>query len=185
VGSGNPVVPAFDVDAWAIAPEIIIENNGRIVGAGGRGGNSETSPSNPLAAGQDGGRALFTRTPITLYNNGEIWGGGGGGGGGTGLNTPQPALGSGGGGGGTVPGSAGFSATDMGGPGGPTSGGLGGVPVIGVPGGSGGPPGFAGVDGGSYLGGPQAPAGAAGAAIDGVSFCTITLAGDRRGTEIN
>lgn len=76
--SGN----AFTVDRIPNNSNITIQNNGVIVGAGGKGGSSLSSGVTP---GQPGGTALkfdsvVQNSNINLVNNGEVWGGGGGGG---------------------------------------------------------------------------------------------------------
>ena len=54
---------------------IKVNNNCRIAGRGGNGGNIGSG-------GQSAGTALYTRTGVFIENNGQMWGGGGGGRGG-------------------------------------------------------------------------------------------------------
>lgn len=172
VGSALTSLPAFHVGSWPSGFDIVLRVLGRIQGRGGDGAPGGFFTGNP---GLAGGAALYTRVAIELETDtGEIWGGGGGGagtgafaGGGGGAGY-QP--GNGGGGGNGQPGT-----TEAGGPGGVVSSGSG--SVVGP---SGGGPGLAGGASGST------PGGAAGAAIDGISFVTITAGpGDRRGSEVN
>lgn len=77
VVSGNDTsIPAFVVNALPSGSQVFINNNGFIIGMGGRGGDAQK-------AGGSGGIALNTLTNIVLTNTGTIGGGGGGGGGGT------------------------------------------------------------------------------------------------------
>lgn len=69
---------------------LTVHNNGSIIGCGGWGGTGAGAGAQsnrtyyPIhaTAGKGGGPALYVRTGVTLYNNGNILGGGGGGGGG-------------------------------------------------------------------------------------------------------
>ena len=72
VSGDNTSTPAFVVNALPNGSQVIINNNGYIIGMGGRGGE--------YANGGGGGAALFTNTPLQVTNNGTIGGGGGGGG---------------------------------------------------------------------------------------------------------
>jgi hypothetical protein len=179
IGSTHTAFPAVDVGDWPLGFVPKIKMQGRIQGKGGDGG-----AGNPAAgsAGNDGGVALYTRHNIDLeldVGDAEIWGGGGGGGGGSGGFLP----GGGGGGAGTNAGAGGPGAFGgaTGSPGTSEAGGAGGV---GAPssGGDGGGPGLNGTAG---LG-AGGTGGAAGAAIDGDSYVTITAGtGDIRGPQIN
>lgn len=198
VGATNASGPSFDVGSWPAGVTITVVINGRIQGAGGAGGDG--GDANAIgdnliaqngAAGQNGGTALFTRFPITVENNGSIWGGGGGGGGGgsaiynnkpTGGAISSPFGGGGGGGGRGYtggPGGAGGSAVNefpedglAGSAGNPDSSGSGG------PGGSDPDVGHGGTGGG---GGSIAGNGAAGA--DGIIF--FSFSGNRNEAEAN
>lgn len=195
VGSTSTAVPAIVVGDWPVGFVPVVELTGRIQGKGGRGGNGGTWPA-PGGAGAAGGTALYTRHPIDLdlSSGGEIWAGGGGGGGGspsfdgggdhggapggggagktggdpgsigTGFNSSSSAAQAGTDAAGGSPGSRGFFLAGFGGAGGGP----------GLPGAAGGPASLAG-----------GAAGPAGAAIDGVSYCSITGTGDRRGGQIN
>lgn len=181
VGSTSVSEPALDAGTWPAGVTINVELDGRIQGKGGNGGNGGASQ-----AGQAGGTALFTRQAINLtWTDGEIWGGGGGGGGSPPLEVGEGSENDdgygGGGGAGQLPGSGGAGLNE-GGPGsaGTTeAGGAGGAIIVT---GAGGGPGLAGSNAG--LGGGSG--GAAGTAIDGVSFITdVGADGDGRGSQIN
>jgi hypothetical protein len=166
---------------------------GRIAGKGGNGGL--TAYSTPTAGGA-GGRALYTRYPINLIINAgdaEVFGGGGGGGG---AAYSSSSFGNGGGGAGFNPGTAtaGGSLTVPAANGTTEAGGAGaynastGV----IYGGSGGGPGLAGTSGkdrpwtsASDPAKAGASGGAAGPAIDGLTYCKKTGTGDIRGSQIN
>lgn len=176
VGSATTALRAIDVGSWIVGVPLFLRIIGRGQGCGGRGGNGNAGGGEP---GQIGGVALYTRYPITLVNEGELWGGAGGGG--TGM-TPTGAAGSfcGGGGAGQVPGAGGVrSGSHVGQPGTTEVGGQGFDP-----GGDGGGPGLVGQTGTGTIN-TQQPGGQPGAAIDGVSFVTIQTAGDIRGGQIN
>lgn len=87
--------------------KLTLENNGKILGRGGDGGNAGYGYSyNQIAQptdGTDGGIAIHVETPVTIDNNGTISGGGGGGGGGAGAVHVGTAYSGGGGGGGGYP----------------------------------------------------------------------------------
>jgi hypothetical protein len=218
VGSDDTAAPAFDVGSWPTGwdqDNLIIVNNGRIQGRGGLGGaggrHSAGESGRNGQAGGDGGPALYTRTNITVTNNGEIFGGGGGGGGGGvgALKGPSATTGNGGGGGGGR-GQAGGDGGGVGGSGGlivpATAGGAGGPSAAGTggpggngtfaDGGNGGDGGGAGAAGSSGTDGqngasPDLPrglggaGGAAGAAVDGHSYVTYSATGSRLGGLIN
>ena len=158
---------------------IKINNNCRIAGRGGNGGNIGSG-------GQSAGTALYTRTGVFIENNGQLWGGGGGGRGGnngqcvgtyyynyncgkncyrqgTGYNY-NPASGGGGGGGAGIPAGSGrqrgnngsYNSGGNGGSGngcGSNSGGKGGNPGQNASGGNSGSNGNSGnyIDGASYV----------------------------------
>lgn len=175
VGSSSNLTPAVDVGSWVAALDITVRVLGRIQGAGGMGaigGRSDGLFGIPYVAALPGGPALYTRYPISLdMADGEVWGGGGGG---SYIQYSGPVYVEGSGGAGKVPGLKGYFPIP--GQGFPQQDGTteaGGVPAYGYAGGDPGEPGD----------GPTP--GAAGAAIDGDSFVTITDAGDLRGTQIN
>jgi hypothetical protein len=161
VGSVNTTEPAFVIGSWPAGLTVILRILGRIQGAGGRGSNGPT-------AGGNGGTAIYTRAPIEIQGNGELWSGGGGGGGASGIFGD---LG-GGGGAGDISGAGGPSGATSGTR---TAGGSGASPAAG----NGGGPGLAGGNGAASAGGAR------GNAIDGVSYCTITGTIDQRGATIN
>lgn len=180
---------AFTVGDWPAGVNLFLEVRGKILGRGGAAGAGAGSSANG-APGQPGGLALYTRYNITIDGEGIIGGGGGGGGGGgvaQGIHGDSHGGGGGGGGRGRLGGAAG-----PGGPGTVTSGfpgtagtadaagtrGLGGVGTNTAPGGNGGDLGQAGSNGstasGHALDTPGGVGGAAGKAIDGDSYVTLT-----------
>lgn len=182
IGSTDPATPAFDVGTFPVGLPIEVRVRGRIQGAGGRGGDVGATATN----GQDGGTALYTRQAIDLIlddGDAEIWGGGGGGG--TAYVNFGVLVGAGGGGGaGDAAGSGGNSGSGgIGGSAGTdTAGGAGGVSGS-ILGGTGGGPATAGINGSG--GSATTTPGAAGKAIDGVSYVTKTGTGDILGVEVN
>lgn len=159
-GATSALSRSFDVGSWP--PSVTIEiyattadTDTRIQGAGGNGGFGSSTP------GQSGGTAFYTRYPVTLYGNPRMWGGGGGGGGNIFLGSST----AGGGGAGIVGGSgAGTSSPDS-------------------PGNTGaaGPGGFPGMPGSNSL----TSGGAAGIAIDGLSYVTIINTPNILGPQVN
>lgn len=191
IASVSTALPAFNVGSWPAGVTVNLTVIGRLQGRGGNGGDGAATFSSPTV-GQPGGAALYTRIAVHLaVASGKIWGGGGGGGGGA----YDSASGGGGGGGGAgySSGGAGGSAFKPGGPGGngtlDTAGAGGAAGLVGYSGqgGAGGAPGQPGSAGsGSFSGNPGAAGGARGAAIDGVSYVTVTSGpGDIRGSQIN
>jgi hypothetical protein len=178
VGSTSTTSPAFDVGDWptGFVPTLII--NGRIQGKGGNGAGGQ-----PMVQAQSGGTALYSRNAIDVEYGAaaELWGGGGGGGATTSLGGDDVA--SGGGGAGTLPGSAGEARGDgTAGTAGTSEAGGDGGEFFGFAG-AGGDPGQPGANG---LGFFNTNGGAAGAAIDGVSFVNVVSgSGDIRGSTIN
>ncbi len=186
VGSDDADDPAFDVGNWPMGFTPLIIVQGRIEGAGGRGGAGTATGT---GSGEDGGTALYTRHAVNVNDTeGEIWGGGGGGAGGANAFGSDSADG-GGGGAGQVPGAGGpgIGSGVAGDPGTTEAGGDGGFEAGGLelPAGDGGDPGEAGTEDAAdpSFNSP----GAAGNAVDGVSFVTFTGSpeGDRRGGEVN
>lgn len=159
VGSTTTALPALDVGTWPAGVTLNLQVIGRVQGRGGNGGTAS-----PPTNGHVGGPALYTREAINLdVDEGEIFGGGGGGGAGDA---------GGGGGAGQLPGNGGGGSAQ---PGTTEAGGAGSADA-----GAGGGPGLAGQNGDASNGA------AAGAAIDGVSFVTVTQGpGDIRGGQIN
>lgn len=186
VGSSSAGTPAFTVGDFPAGMTITIYVRGRIQGAGGQGG-----PINEYDnSGGDGGTAIYTRHAVNLILNegsAQVWGGGGGGGTSSFYWWGVYELYPGGGGSGTIPGSGGVGydqhdeplyanagTSELGGDGyhGVDDGGYGGDP--GLAGGTGTGPGL-----GVGIGG------AAGNAIDGLSYITKTGTGDVRGGQVN
>lgn len=205
IGSSSTSTPAMTSGSLNSA-SIIRLNVGTgayIVGAGGKGGDRGpgTSASN-IYPGTAGGTALYTRVTTYLDNSGTIGGGGGGGGsGGVTLLTGQAYddyTGGGGGGAGNAVGAGGTSPAWAPGTnsGTLTTGGAGvqwassggsGEQQTGSYGGNGGNLGTAGSNGTPLQssGGNTNTGGAAGNAIDGVSYVTKNVAGTITGGEVN
>lgn len=158
--SSAAIVGSLVIGDWDAGVIVEIDGTGRVQGSGGSSG------------GGDGGTALYTRYPVEIIGDLEIWGGGGGGGDG---NSQFGESDPGGGG-------AGFPPAE---PGGTTE--RGGDTALGD-GGDGGDPGEAGSDG-EDKSDPENPAlengGDAGSAIDGISYVTITGTLDIRGPQVN
>ncbi|RTL56533.1 MAG: hypothetical protein EKK46_04160, partial [Rhodocyclaceae bacterium] len=120
IGSRSTLIPAFDTDAnFPAGSSLTLVNNGSILGAGGQGGSGGAwnPPANSTwtgNAGQAGGLALRSSTPISITNgSGTIGGGGGGGGAGAMMMCcwgTSTTGGGGGGGGGSGPMSQGGGA---------------------------------------------------------------------------
>lgn len=177
IGSKTTANSAVNVGDWPVGFVPLVQLSGRIQGRGGLGGNGNTSGS--LEDGQAGGTALFVRTAINLEFSGKLDGGGGGGGSGPGSR-------GGGGGAGFDPGLRGNGdggngkdgTTELGGDGQSH----GSLPRAG----DGGDPGQPGDPGVFSTGATLHPGGAAGSAIDGVSFVTfVTNTGTIRGPQVN
>lgn len=179
IGATSSTGRAFDVGDWPFLPPINIIINGRLQGPGGRGGDAVVG--NGQSGQAAGGTAFYTRVAVNLtYTSGKIWGGGGGGGG-TGFS--GGASDGGGGGAGIPAGAGGSKGTASGHDGNAGSQDAGGSAVLG---GDGGNPGQAGAVASGGGGAPPGLGGAAGRAIDGVSFVTVVgAAGDLRGSTAN
>lgn len=169
---------------------------GRLQGPGGGGGAGAYFISGPnirttAANGSAGGTALRTRYPINLFLDAglaRMWSGGGGGGG-AGVLALSGHYGGAGGYGAGIPG----ASPDAGGGGSQSTASFNWYTApfspTGITGGSGGAPGSSGGAGGNHGGNGAeqqvGSGGAAGPAIDGVSFVKKTGTGDVRGSEIN
>lgn len=169
VGATTQASRAFDVGSFPSALPITINLRGKIGGHGGKGGSQAGGNA------EAGGTAFYTRKAVTLNVYGSLWGGGGGGGH---ANTCA-----GGGGAGRLPGQPGvLNAGSTPAAGTENAGGVGSI-FSGIQfGGTGGAPGQAGNSG---TGVASQSGGAAGRAIDGVSYVTLTNSGDIRGTQVN
>lgn len=184
--------PAIDVDTWPGGVTIILRILGRVQGHGGRAGDGGSAVGGQGQNGGLGSPALYVRNQISLElpAGAYLLGGGGGGGGGGG---PLSGAGGGGGGGGAGTrqgyGGSGGAGGNFGSDGSASFGGTGGAGIgFSGFGGPGGDPGFAGGNGtsGGFGGGAAGLGAAAGAAIDGASFVTITVAGGTiAGPQIN
>lgn len=167
IGSNSSTGRSFDVGSWPAGVNVQIYGTAaatdtRIQGAGGNAGFGTVS------SGTSGGIAFYTRYPVTIYGYLKLWGGGGGGGGNTYIGAPgaNPSPVYGGGGAGIVGGSgAAHGNADFGGAG---------FPWVGAGGGPGSPGTSAATSGG-----------AAGAAIDGVSYVTIIDTPNILGPQVN
>lgn len=158
IGSPSNTGYSLIIGSWPSGVTVRIDGTGRVGAKGGDAGYGSFSE------GQDGGNALYTRHPVEIIGDIEIWSGGGGAGGSTysgGLSI------AGGGGAGYLVGlgQSPFATPETGG------GGVGPIPA-------GGGPGLSGAAGASY-------GGNAGIAVDGISFVTITGTADIRGAQIN
>jgi hypothetical protein len=77
IGSSSTTTYAFETTgSWASGSELVIVNNGYIVGAGGDGASG--SGADDLRPGKPGGNAMHITLPTTITNNNIIGGGGGG-----------------------------------------------------------------------------------------------------------
>lgn len=180
IGSATTATAAMVLGDWPSGVAITVIVRGRIQGRGGNGGRGRHfGTSDPGAAG---GPAMYTRYAIDLeLDGGEIWGGGGGGGAGG-----EEGGRGGGGGAGTLGGDGGYGDRTVNSTGDPGTSEAGGNGNGSVGGGDGGGPGLPGNP--SHPWTPPtyyALGGAAGAAIDGVSYVTETGTGDILGPEIN
>ena len=162
VGSASTGSYAFTVDtSWAAGDTVTVVNNGKILGAGGAGGDDTT------VVGSPGGTAIRVQRTTTITNAGTVGGGGGGGGWGVGTDYKQGYWAGGGGGGqGQLGGAGGVPYnSNGGGTGTASSPGAGGAGINATDGGNGGLLGST----GAYGGGTNA-GGSAGAALLGLSF---------------
>lgn len=185
VGSASHEVASIIVGDWPLGYPVTIEVRGRIQGAGGPGGRGSAASGDIVAEdGEPGGTALYTRfaVDVEIIGDGGIWGGGGGG---AGLNRSDddPLNGWGGGGGagyqGGAPGQSSLTESENNGTA-PTAGtteagGAAGGPAqsgfFEFSSGAGGAPGAA---GGNSVSFDSTSGGAAGHAVDGISFVTLS-----------
>jgi hypothetical protein len=202
IGSSSASLPALDTGTFPGGSIVKIINNGVIAGAGGKGGNGgmvtsgegDCNASIPITSGAPGGPGLRALSPVTVVNNGKVWGGGGGGGGAAGEGWFGFLGGSGGGGAGRTAGAGGASEycdetcnSFPGSPGSLTSGGAGGIHTdseLSASGGAGGAPGMAGSPGQDAAPnhcGPPGAGGLSGPAAIGNSLITWEVVGDRKG----
>ena len=191
LGSGTTEKPALTIGNWPSGVNIEVQLDGRVQGAGGRGGEGAGADSGGSENGRRGGDSIYTRYPVTIAGSGEIWSGGGGGGGGLGDTVgSEDAAGGGGGGAGYLAGNGGRGGNgsnsqngERGDAGEPDAGGSGGEGVQGAgPGGGGGGPGEAGNQAGST---GSAAGGDAGTAIDGRSFIALSGSVNVLGPQVN
>jgi hypothetical protein len=203
IGSSSTSTPALTSGSLNAASVIYLNigTGAYVVGKGGVGGNrtAGSSGSGSVKPGTAGGLAFYTRIETYLNNSGTIGGGGGGGGGGGVTNPSGQAYddytGAGGGGAGNAVGAGGVGTGQCasgGAAGTLTTGGNGGSycsnsgsseQQYGSVGGKGGDLGLAGANGVPYQ--TKNAGGAAGNAIDGVSYVTKNVAGTISGGEVN
>jgi hypothetical protein len=185
LGSSSTASPALDCGDsgdWPAGFDITIEVSGLLAGKGGNGrsgGRNTSGGQIPPQSGLPGGVAIFTRFPIKIAvkDGGKLGGGGGAGGGGAYWVSTISAGGGGGSGAGYDPGVS-IDPYRPGDPGTDLFGGDGRTGSSGAfTGGDGGDLGQDGEPGGGQPGNAGAAEGVAGAAIDGISYCTI-LEGD-------
>jgi hypothetical protein len=119
IGSFSPDLPALFLGNLPDGDTVTLFNYGRIIGAGGEGGNGGDSPGSGTTRGisggngKRGGTAVCAFVPAIIENRGSIYGGGGGGGGGTGgISGANSVGGGGGGGGGRTPGPSGYRGSN-------------------------------------------------------------------------
>ena len=174
VGSTNSTIPAIAVpNSFPAGSEILIKNNGQIIGMGGAGGNGGTEDNNGITVGLPGGDSIDISRDVSIDNtNGDIFGGGGGGGGGGAESCADLWAGGGGGGGG---------AGDNGGAGGSGANSTGGFEIDGANGNAGTTVGGSGGVGGTILaagagdggdGGEYGSAGNVGQNSQNIGTCT-------------
>jgi len=103
ITSSNANIPALNISGFNSNSEILLINDGSIIGAGGNGATGSTYGQGFVNSAQDGGTAVNCTNRVTIRNNGYMAGGGGGGGqggwgtysvsscfpSGTLINTPQ------------------------------------------------------------------------------------------------
>ncbi|NTV60635.1 MAG: hypothetical protein HGA77_04930 [Chlorobiaceae bacterium] len=187
---------AFTVGSWPAGVNLLLINNGVISGKGGNGGGSLTDFSVFYDA-QDGGSSIYTRTAITVQNNGVICSGGGGGGYAYFYENQHKTCTPGSGGAGYPVGSKGTGYCNYdklvlyGNNGTATTGGASTAHTHNVTVGTGGAGGDLSENGDAgvrYTGsgsGVNGSGGSAGIAVDGISYCTVTGSGSIIGTQTN
>ena len=164
VSGDNVNTPAFLINALPSGSQVILNNNGYIIGMGGRGG------SYPAQPGEKGGDAIQVSSgvAVSIKNLGTIAGGGGGG---AGVGISRTSNGGGGGQSGRVNASGGSAASGR-------TGGTGTFTNPGSPGGNG--AGTGGTWGNAGSNGTAA-GGAGGKAVVGNSYITWIAVGTRNG----
>jgi hypothetical protein len=76
----NANTPALNITGFNPNSQILLINNGSIIGAGGNGASGSTYGAGFVNSAQTGGTAINTANYVTIQNNGTLAGGGGGGG---------------------------------------------------------------------------------------------------------
>ena len=82
IGSSSTASPSLSISGFPSNSQVKLVNYGVIKGAGGVGGVGAVSNGGTATAGGAGGTAVAVSVPVTIENQGSIYGGGGGGGGG-------------------------------------------------------------------------------------------------------
>lgn len=72
--------PALSISGFPAGSEILLVNNGTIIGAGGNGATGSAYGQGFVNSAQRGGTAVRCTNNVTIQNNGTLAGGGGGGG---------------------------------------------------------------------------------------------------------
>lgn len=95
IGSSDATNPSFTTGSLPSKYTVYLNNNGSIVGAGGKGGNGQNTRNLivkiglGLNDGQKGGTAIRAISTLVISNSGRICGGGGGGAGGNNIVYPD------------------------------------------------------------------------------------------------
>ena len=178
VSGNNTSTPAFVVNALPNGSQVFINNNGYIIGMGGKGAGADH-----VVAGA-GGPAMNIAAACSITNNGTI--GGGGGGGGSGTLIAADNIGGGGGRSGRVNSAAGIGSGGWYGTAGTFSAaGSGSAPINGYYGGAGGNWGTAGANGTSTGTASNYIGGRGGAAVIGNSLINWVSVGTIMGERLN
>lgn len=80
INASSANTPALNITGFNPSSEILLINNGSIIGAGGNGASGSTYGAGFVNSAQTGGTAINCTNRVTIQNNGTIAGGGGGGG---------------------------------------------------------------------------------------------------------
>jgi hypothetical protein len=80
ISASNANTPALNIAGFNSNSEILLINNGSIIGAGGKGATGSKYGAGFVDSAQQGGTAVNCTNRVTIQNNGYIAGGGGGGG---------------------------------------------------------------------------------------------------------
>lgn len=80
ITASNANIPALNITGFNANSEILLINDGSIIGAGGAGATGSTYGAGFVNSAQMGGTAVQCSNRVTIRNNGYMAGGGGGGG---------------------------------------------------------------------------------------------------------